>query len=136
MPSRRREHSLPSITIGSMDLNQGRPNPPGSYFPLCTRLPYSLRSSPSTFPPDIKYSQPLNSTALNLLGHRWQTQGLRDESGPPPSFIRPGTLFLPSSTTPSEGVVTFIQSYNYIGPLKATSRLMWPPVKMRLTPLP
>ena len=33
------------------------------------------------------------------LNHRWQTQGPRAESGPPPCFIRPGTLFLPGSST-------------------------------------
>ena len=31
-----------------------------------------------------------------LAAHRWQTQGLRAESGPPPCFIQPNTLFLPS----------------------------------------
>ena len=30
------------------------------------------------------------------LEHRWQTQGPRAESRPPPCFIQPGTLFLPS----------------------------------------
>ena len=30
------------------------------------------------------------------LGPRWQTQGPWAESGPPPCFIRPGTLFLPT----------------------------------------
>ena len=33
------------------------------------------------------------------LDHRWQTQGLHAESGPPPCFIRPGTLFLPGGST-------------------------------------
>ena len=54
--------------------------------------------------------------------HRWQTQGPWAESGPPPCFIWPGTLFLPSGSAkllaPSEGVVTFIQSYNYIQPFE------------------
>ena len=31
---------------------------------------------------------------LISLQHRWQTQGLWAKSGPPPCFIRPGTLFL------------------------------------------
>ena len=30
--------------------------------------------------------------------HRWQTQGLRAEPGPPPCFIRPDTLFLPGGS--------------------------------------
>ena len=33
------------------------------------------------------------------IEHRWQTQGPQAESGPPPCFIRPGTLFLPGSGT-------------------------------------
>ena len=33
------------------------------------------------------------------LGHRWQTQGPRAKSGPPPCFIQPGTLFLPDVST-------------------------------------
>ena len=33
------------------------------------------------------------------LNHRWQTQGLRAKSSPPPGFIRPGALFLPGSIT-------------------------------------
>ena len=36
--------------------------------------------------------------SLEPLGHRWQTQGLRAESGPPPCFIQPDTLFLPSGS--------------------------------------
>ena len=32
------------------------------------------------------------------LHHRWQTQGPRAESGPPPCFIWPGTLFLPGGS--------------------------------------
>ena len=34
---------------------------------------------------------------VNALGHRWQTQGPQAESGPPPCFILPSTLFLPGS---------------------------------------
>lgn len=30
----------------------------------------------------------------DTLDHRRQTQGPQAESGPPPSFLRPGTLFL------------------------------------------
>ena len=48
------------------------------------------------------------------LAHRWQTQGLWAESGPPPCFLLPGALFLPGGSTellaPSEGVVTLLQS--------------------------
>ena len=51
---------------------------------------------------------------LISLQHRWQTQGLWAKSGPPPCFIWPGTLFLPSSSAELSlncyGVVTFIQS--------------------------
>ena len=53
-------------------------------------------------------------TLDNYLRPRWQTQGLRAESGPPPCFILPGTLFLPSGSAkllaPTSGVVTLIQS--------------------------
>ena len=35
---------------------------------------------------------------LKLLGHRWQTQDPWAESGPPPCFIRPCTLFLPGGS--------------------------------------
>ena len=34
------------------------------------------------------------------LGHRWQTGGPQAESGPPPCFILPGTLFVPRSSLP------------------------------------
>ena len=40
-------------------------------------------------------SSPLCLSLPLSLKHRWQTQGLRAESGPPPCFIWPGTLFLP-----------------------------------------
>ena len=40
----------------------------------------------------------LKPNSVMDLGHRWQAQGLRAESGPPPCFIRPGTVFLPSSS--------------------------------------
>ena len=33
------------------------------------------------------------------LEHKWQTQDLLAESGPPPFFIWPGTLFLPGAST-------------------------------------
>ena len=50
--------------------------------------------------------------------HRWQTQDQRAESGPPPCFIWPSTLFLPGGSADlslhCQGVVTFILSYNYI----------------------
>ena len=35
---------------------------------------------------------------LNPLSHRWQTQGPLAESGPPPCFILPSTLFLPGGS--------------------------------------
>ena len=42
---------------------------------------------------DVCSDQKLN---LNSLVHRGQTQGPWAESGPPPCFIQPGTLFLSS----------------------------------------
>ena len=32
------------------------------------------------------------------LDHSWQTQGPQAESGPPPCFIQPDTLFLPGGS--------------------------------------
>ena len=71
--------------------------------------------------------------------HRRQTQGLQAKPGPPPCFTWPSTLFLPGSSTSSRLTVKE-QLHLYspqitFGPLKATWRLMWPPVKMSLTPL-
>ena len=36
---------------------------------------------------------------LKLLNQRWQTQGPWAESGPPPCFTQPSTLFLPGGST-------------------------------------
>ena len=73
------------------------------------------------------------------IGHRWQTQGLGAESGPPPCFIRPGTLFLPAAAPSSFPLVKELSHLHSpkvtFGPLKATARLTWPPVKMSPTPL-
>ena len=66
-------------------------------------LPMSAPSCPSTANPtshcdyihvNSKYRSVMLSH-IKSLGHRWQTQGPRPESGPPPCFIQPGTLFLP-----------------------------------------
>ena len=50
---------------------------------------------------------------LNDIDHRQQTQGPWAEYGPPPSFIQPSTLLLPSRSAQlflnCSGVVTFIQ---------------------------
>ena len=78
-------------------------------------------------------------TRYNGFRQRWQTQGPQAESGPPPCFIWPGTLFLPGSSSSSMPLVkAWLHLYSpkiTFGPLKATARLMWPPVKMSLTPL-
>ena len=39
------------------------------------------------------------NAVLELLDHRWQTQGQWAESGSPPCFIWPGTVFLPGGST-------------------------------------
>ena len=72
------------------------------------------------------------------IGHRRQTQGPRTEPSPPPCFILPGTLFVPAAA-PSSLPLIKEQLHLYspkitCGPLKATAGLMWPPVKMSLTP--
>ena len=50
----------------------------------------------------MKISLPFATAWMDLenimLIHRWQTQGPQAESGPPPCFILPGTLFLPGSS--------------------------------------
>ena len=53
-------------------------------------LPLSLKAMKKMTMGDDKR----NLKKPNCLYHRWQTQGLRAESGPPPCFIQPGTLFL------------------------------------------
>ena len=72
------------------------------------------------------------------LQHRWQTQGLQAESSPPACFIQPAPCFHQVATLSSG--LTVKGSYIYspkitFGHLKATSKLMWPQVKMSLTPL-
>ena len=73
------------------------------------------------------------------LGHRWQTQGLQAEFSPPPCFIRPAPCFYPGAV-PSSYLTVKEQLHVYspkiaLGPLKAAARLLWPRVKMSLTPL-
>ena len=86
----------------------------------------------------MSFSSGLSDVLMVRLGHRWQTPGPWAEAGPPPCFIRPGTLFLPSGSTelldPSSGVLHLYSPKITFGPLKATTRLMWPQVKMSLTP--
>ena len=70
--------------------------------PTCVRDKTSQDKGPSAvFPGSTPTSLPFPSfppKGLHLLKHRWQTQGLWAKSGPPPCFIRPSTLFLPSSS--------------------------------------
>ena len=66
------------------------------------------------------------------LHHRWQTQGLRAESGPPPCFYPEAA----GSSLPLVKEQLHLYSPKItLGPLKAIARLMWSPVKMSLTPL-
>ena len=65
------------------------------------------------------------------IEHRWQTQGPWAESGPPPCFY---PAALSSHLTVKEQLHLYSTKITF-GPLKATPRLMWPPVKMNLTPL-
>ena len=46
----------------------------------------------------LLWKQPAGLWITEGLEHRGQTQGLRAESGPPPRFIRPSTLFLPGGS--------------------------------------
>ena len=66
------------------------------------------------------------------LIHRWQTQGPRAESSPPPCF------YLAAAPSSLPLVKEQLHSYSpkvTFGPLRPTARLMWPPVKMSLAPL-
>ena len=74
-------------------------------------------------------------TGNERLKHRRQTQGPRAESGPPPGFIRPGSLFLPGSSTELLAPSQLYGPEVTFGPLKATARLMWLLVTMSLMPL-
>ena len=78
------------------------------------------------------YSVPLLYMSVFMpVPSRFDYYGLRAQaantrpagpSGPPPCFIRPGTLFLPGGSTrlslTCKGVVTFVQSSNYIRPFE------------------
>ena len=68
----------------------------------------------------------------NRLGHRWQTQGPGAESSPPPCFY---PVAAPSSLPLVKEKLGVYSPKITFGPLKATTRLMWPPVKMSLTPM-
>ena len=72
------------------------------------------------------------------LGHGWQTQA----RGPNPAstLFHPPQHLISSISSVSAELTVKEQSHVYspkvtLGPLKATARLMWPLVKMSLTPL-
>ena len=78
-------------------------------------------------------------TQCYLLTHRWQTQDPRAEStlhlvlsGPAPCFYLAAA---PSSLPLVKEQLHLYSPKITFGPLKATARLMWPPMKMSLTPL-
>ena len=87
----------------------------------------------------IKRIHDLSSFAFKLVRSQVANTGAQAKSGPPPCFIWPSTLFLPAAA-PSSLPLVKEQLHLYspkitFGPLKVTVRLMWPPVKMNLTPL-
>ena len=69
-----------------------------------------------------------------------QTQGPWALSSPPPCLICPGPCFYPAAVLSSLPLVKeYLHLYSpkmTFGLLKATTRLIWTPVKMCLTPLP
>ena len=77
---------------------------PGDDEGLTRGLP--LQSKEVWFPPGAPYrvlgfsdtGGRDGDTRAQGLGHRWQTQGLRAGSSPPPCFAWPSTLFLPSGS--------------------------------------
>ena len=73
------------------------------------------------------------------ISHRWQTQGPRAESGLHLLLSSPAPCFYPAAALSSRLTVKEqLHSYSptiTFSPLKATARLMWPRVKMSLTPL-
>ena len=81
---------------------------------------------------------PVLLLSLFPLDHRWQTQGLWLNpalhlvlSVQAPCFY---LVAAPSSHLTVKEYLHLYSSKMTFGPLKATSRLMWPPVKMSLTP--
>ena len=83
--------------------------------------------------PKTKYS-------FHALEHRWQTQGPWAKSGLhlvlsglAPCFY--SAVALSSRLTTKEKLHLCSPKITF-SPLKATARLMWPPVEMNLTPLP
>ena len=70
------------------------------------------------------------------LRHWWQTQGPRQK----PAFTLSYPCFYlaaaPSSLPPVKEQLCLHSPRITFGPLKATWRLMWPPVKMSMIPLP
>ena len=47
----------------------------------------------------FKLKSPSKDSPFDAIHHSWHTQGPQAKSGPPPCFIRPGTLFLSSGST-------------------------------------
>ena len=66
------------------------------------------------------------------LDHRWQTQGPWAKSGLAPCFY---PAAVPSSCLTVKAQLHLYSPNITFGPLKATARLIWPPMKMSLTPL-
>ena len=90
----------------------------------------------------IKYitasDRSFRASVFDGLEHRWQTQVPKAESGPPPCFIWPSTLFLPGRSASSlplfkEQLHLYSPKIKF-SPLKANVRLMLSLVKMSLTP--
>ena len=59
---------------------------------------WTLVPQAHSFFSERKVLKPALFIVLEHLGHLWQTQGPWAESGPPPCFIWPGTVFLPGSS--------------------------------------
>ena len=71
-------------------------------------------------------------TRLVLLKHGRQTPGPQAKSGPAPCFY---PVAAPSCHLTVKELLHVYSPKVTFGPLKATVRLVWPPVKISLTPL-
>ena len=74
---------------------------------------------------------------MAVIEHLWSQVA---NTRPPPGFILPTTWFLPGHSAqllaPVKEELYLYSPKSTFGPLKATLRLMWPLMKMSLTPLP
>ena len=133
--------TLPADPTPSTKQNVPPPTHPAAST-LSTLSPGDLLSSAAEALASRGQEWPPWTSATENKGHgsrtQVQTQGPWAETGPLPCFICPAPCFY-LAAAPSSLPLVKEQLHSYspkitFGPLKATARLMWPPVKMSLTP--